>query len=299
MDEKESIGFDVNSLSDEELFDGFNDDLPDAADDEDADEAPEESKDDAAEDTDEEADQPDAESTDETDEEEKSSDAKDEQTEEKDEAKATDQKFRLKHLDEVREVDRDEVVELAQKGMDYDRIRSERDTLKANKAKLDEYEDFLKKIAGDQSIEDLIDSTVAKLQAKEAEAKGETLDEVEAFKKLRMDRVKREAKNPPPAQEEQKTEEEANKEKFGKSIQRFLKEYPNIKAEEVPAEVWKDYHDGRADLLECYQLYENKKLKDEIKSLKQNQKNKERSTGSKKSTGKKQVDQWFDGWPDD
>ena len=34
-----------------------------------------------------------------------------------------DGEFRLKHLDEVRTVDRDKVIELAQKGLDYDRIR--------------------------------------------------------------------------------------------------------------------------------------------------------------------------------
>ena len=45
--------------------------------------------------------------------------------------------------------------------------------------------------------------------------------------------------------------------------------------------------------------YQNKKLKEELKTLKQNQKNKERSTGSKKSAGKKTVDKWFEGWPDD
>jgi hypothetical protein len=158
---------------------------------------------------------------------------------------------------------------------------------------------FLKRIAGDQSIEDLIDSTLAKLDVADAEKRGEELDEVEQFKKLRIERVKRETKNPPPPKEEEKTEEEKEKERLGKSIKRFLKEYPTVKAEDVPKEVWIDYKNGRADLLECYQLYENKKLKDELKTLKQNQKNKERSTGSKKSAGKKTVDKWFDGWPDD
>ena len=104
---------------------------------------------------------------------------------------------------------------------------------------------------------------------------------------------------PTPEPKPELTEEEKEKARLSKSIQRFIKEYPDVKATDVPPEVWKDYREHRADLLECYQLYENKKLKDEIKSLKQNQKNKERSTGSKKSAGKKTVDKWFDGWPDD
>ena len=281
--------FNIDDYSDEELFDGLNDDIPDEEAEQETKEEPEEETDDEVE-TEEDADQQESE------EEDNSDDGEPEETKEEEESKEPDPTFTLKHLDEVREVGRDEVVELAQKGMDYDRIRAERDSIKP---KLEEYEAFLKKIAGDQSIEDLIDSTLAKLDVADAEKRGEELDEVEQFKKLRIERVKRETKNPPPEPKPEPTEEEKEKERLSKSIQRFIKEYPDVKATDVPPEVWKDYREHRADLLECYQLYENKKLRDEIKALKQNQKNKERSTGSKKSAGKKAVDHWFDGWPDD
>ncbi len=288
MDE-EVKEFNIDDYTDEELFDGLNDDIPDEEAEQEATEEPEKETEDEVE-TEEDADQQESEEEDDSD------DGEPEETEEKEESKEPDPTFTLKHLDEVREVNRDEVVELAQKGMDYDRIRSERDSMKP---RLEELETFLKRIAGDQSIEDLIDSTLAKLDVADAEAKGEELDEVEQFKKLRIERVKREAKNPPPEPKPEPTEEEKEKARLSKSIQRFIKEYPDVKATDVPPEVWKDYREHRADLLECYQLYENKKLKDELKSLKQNQKNKERSTGSKKSAGKKTVDKWFDGWPDD
>ncbi len=289
-DEKE---FNIDELSDDELFEGLNDDIPDEeAEPKDEEDTAEEEKDDAV-DAEEEADQPESEDEDD------SEDKEDEKTEEQAEESPSDQKFTLKHLDEVREVDRDEVVALAQKGMDYDRIRTERDSLKANEAELEEYRSFLKRIAGDQSIEDLIDSTLAKLDVADAEKEGKELDEVQRFKELRIERVKREAKNPKPAPEAPKSPEDLEKERLSKSIQRFIKAYPDVKATDVPPEVWKDYREGRADLVECWELHENKKLKDEIKALKQNQKNTERSTGSKKSTGKKAVDPWFDGWPDD
>lgn len=288
MDE-EVKEFNIDDYTDEELFDGLNDDIPDEEAEQEATEEPEKETEDEV-DAEEDADQQESEEEDDSD------DGEPEETEEKEESKEPDPTFTLKHLDEVREVNRDEVVELAQKGMDYDRIRSERDSIKP---RLEELETFLKRIAGDQSIEDLIDSTLAKLDVADAEKRGEELDEVEQFKKLRMERVKREAKNPPPEQKPEPTEDEKEKARLSKSIQRFIKEYPDVKATDVPPEVWKDYREHRADLLECYQLYENKKLKDELKSLKQNQKNKERSTGSKKSAGKKTVDKWFDGWPDD
>lgn len=299
MDENEK-GFDIEELSDDELFDGLNDDIPDAGAEQEEPEKDANDETDAADNDGDEADQPESDEESNPDEEEDSSDdGNTEETEEEETDEASDQKFTLKHLDEVREVDRDEVVELAQKGMDYDRIRGERDNLKRNAARFEEYESFLKRIAGDQSIEDLIDSTLAKLDVADAEKRGEDLDEIEQFKKIRIERVKREAKNPPPADDEQKTDDDAEKEKLGKSIQRLLKEYPDIKAVDIPNEVWQDYHNGRADLLECYELNQNKKLRAELKTLKQNQKNKERSTGSKKSAGKKSVDRWFEGWPDD
>lgn len=299
MDENEK-GFDIEELSDDELFDGLNDDIPDAGAEQEEPEKDVNDETDAADNDGDEADQPESDEESNPDEEEDSSDdGNTEETEEEETDEASDQKFTLKHLDEVREVGRDEVVELAQKGMDYDRIRGERDNLKRNAARFEEYESFLKRIAGDQSIEDLIDSTLAKLDVADAEKRGEDLDEIEQFKKIRIERVKREAKNPPPADDEQKTDDDAEKEKLGKSIQRLLKEYPDIKAADIPNEVWQDYHNGRADLLECYELNQNKKLRAELKTLKQNQKNKERSTGSKKSAGKKSVDRWFEGWPDD
>lgn len=298
MDEEKE--FNIDELSDEELFEGLNDDIPDEEAEQDAEEETDEENEDAA-DEEEDADQHDSddEGDSEDAEDENSSDTDDEETEEQEKEDVSDQKFTLKHLDEVREVDRDEVVALAQKGMDYDRIRAERDTLKANEAELEEYRSFLKRIAGDQSIEDLIDSTLAKLDVKDAEDRGEELDEVEQFKKLRIERVKREAKNPKPAPEAEKTPEDVEKERLSKSIQRFIKAYPDVKATDVPPEVWKDYREHRADLVDCWELYQNKKLREENKALKQNQKNKERSTGSKKSAGKKAVDHWFDGWPDD
>ena len=288
MDE-EVKEFNIDDYTDDELFEGLNDDIPDEEAEQKATEEPEKETEDEVE-TEEDADQQESE------EEDDSNDSEPEETEKEAESEAPDQTFTLKHLDNTYEVGKDEVVQLAQKGMDYDRIRSERDSIKP---KFDEYEAFLKRIAGDQSIEDLIDSTIAKLDVADAEKRGEELDEVEQFKKLRIERVKREAKNPPPEPKPEPTEEEKEKARLSKSIQRFIKEYPDVKATDVPPEVWKDYREHRADLLECYQLYENKKLKDELKSLKQNQKNKERSTGSKKSAGKKAVDHWFDGWPDD
>ena len=59
--------------------------------------------------------------------------------------------YTLKHLDETRTVGRDEVIALAQKGMDYDRIREQRD---AAASRLDEFEKWLKGVTGGQGLQE-------------------------------------------------------------------------------------------------------------------------------------------------
>jgi hypothetical protein len=80
-----------------------------------------------------------------------------------------------------------------------------------------------------------------------------------------------------------------------KMYQEFFEAYPEFndpkKANEIPAEVWKEVKQGRS-LLDAYARYENKRLKDEMTKFQQqqqtqaaNQKNAESSTGSVKSPG--------------
>jgi hypothetical protein len=60
--------------------------------------------------------------------------------------------FTLKHLDEVRTVGRDEVVRLAQQGMDYDRVRSERDQLRKYRDELGPALEMVRDFAGKSGL---------------------------------------------------------------------------------------------------------------------------------------------------
>ena len=208
--------------------------------------------------------------------------------------------FILKHLGEEKSVSRDEVVALAQKGLDYDRIREKWDGVKDDIQKLRMYEGFLAELAeargGD--IESLIDETRTRTLIARAEARGEELTPAAAAAqavKMRTDFT------PSPADPE-----EARQDKSQREITRFLDAYPDVKAEEIPKEVWEDVNRNDGDLLGSYQRYENKKLKDELKALKkdledakQQKKNKARSTGSSKSVGSAATIDPFDaGWDD-
>ena len=211
------------------------------------------------------------------------------------------QRFTLKHLDETKDYSEEEMVALAQKGLDYDFIKQQRDELRAEKARYDKYEAFLKKLAekSNLTVEQQMDHSEALMMVAEAEDRGETLTEAEALLRIQQERrdqskAAEDAAKEPKAEKgaDTKTPEEIRNEAFA----RFVELYPEVKAENIPQEVWNDFAKN-GDLAVSYQRYENKQLRQEIEQLKQNQKNKERSTGSRRSAGATTPKDAFDeGW---
>ena len=272
-------------LSDAELFDGFGDEQ--TATPEEPTEAPEEEV--TEEEPAEQADQPAEEESKEV----------TEQPEEKpaEEAAPSDQTFTLKHLGETKDYSRDEIIPLAQKGLDYDRIRTERDSLKAEKASLQEHEEFLKELAelAGSSIDDLMVDTKARLVVQDEKKKGNEITFEQARYRVQTDMKVKKAQAPAISKREE-------------SFQWFQRNFPDVNAEDIPKEVWMEFGDGsQVDLSVAYQKYqssqESKKLQaqlDELnakfKTLEQNQKNKQRTTGSRRSNGSPPIDHDLDGW---
>lgn len=210
------------------------------------------------------------------------------------EAKTEDQLFTLKHLGETKDYSKDEIIPLAQKGLDYDRIRTERDALKAEQTSLKEHEDFLKELAelAGQSIEDLMVDTRARLIVQDEKKKGNSISFENA--KYRV-------------QSELKAKKAPAQSKLQESFAMFAKVYPDVKAEDIPKEVWTEFADGKRDLSVVYTEYlsraelrktqqELKQLKEKMQAAEQNQKNRQRSTGSRRSNGSPHVDHDLDGW---
>jgi len=189
------------------------------------------------------------------------------------------QRFKLKVKGEEREVDLDEMTALAQKGSDYDGLKTDRDTLRTENGKLKEYETFLKELAenGGISIDEVMESTRVEMLMRKAEQDGKELTEEDARKQVKAAHKKQEPKEEPA---HEKTEEERAQE----AVQAFVKRYPNVKSEDIPQSVWDDAN-RTGDLIGAYQEYRLQKLSEEITQLKQNNKNKERSTGSRKTAG--------------
>ena len=215
-------------------------------------------------------------------------------------AEAETDQFELKHLDETKTVSRDEVITLAQKGMDYDRIRTKYDELKAGEAQRNAHEAFLKELAesAGQSVDDMIDTARARILASKAEAEGKTLSVEDALAQIKQEKEKQAAEEKPDQPEKPSAEENKEAERQ-QSFLRFSKEFPEVKAEEIPAEVWKDFAEGKGDLADLYARQENKRLKAELAAMKQNEENRKKSTGSRATAGsaKKSAfdDAWYDG----
>ena len=215
-------------------------------------------------------------------------------------AKAETDQFELKHLDETRTVSREEVITLAQKGMDYDRIRTKYDELKAGEAQRSAHEAFLKELADSagQSVEDMIDTARARMLANKATAEGKTLSEEDALEQIKQEKAKQAPAEKPESAEEKSTEKDRETERQ-QSFLRFSREFPEVKAEEIPAEVWKDFAEGKGDLADLFARQENKRLKAELAAMKQNEENRKKSTGSRATAGsakKSAFDEaWYDG----
>lgn len=274
-----------NSALDEEFEDWSDIDTANLTDTEDEDSAP-----DTEAENDSTADQPDGEQA-----EEKGEDKpEDKSGEEKAaEEQAADQTFELKHLDETRTVNREEVVALAQKGLDYDRIRAKLDELRAAETQAGENEQYaafvceLAESAG-VSVEEMIDGTRARVLADKAKREGRELSAEDALKQARQTREDATKKS---AQSKELREARQKQERFAEEAGRFRNLFPEVKAEEIPAEVWQEY-DKTGNLVDAWNRHQNTKLTEELgalrkelEGLKQERKNQERSTGSRKSAG--------------
>lgn len=211
--------------------------------------------------------------------------------------------FTLKHLGEERTVGRDEVIALAQQGMDYARIR---DKLTESTSKYDELYNWMKQLAGNRSIEDFMFN----VEVERAKAMY-GLDNNMARERVKLDRERREFEAERKRAEDSKKSAEAQQtaqNNIRTEYDAFVKAYPEVASKYltdksvIPDEVWADVRNGKS-LTEAYSKYSAKKeisdakkaaadkdaeisrLKAELEAEKQNKKNKSRSSGSMSTDG--------------
>lgn len=240
--------------------------------------------------------QPDADHSEQAETEEKPTEPQTE-TEEKAEA---DHSFKLKYMDEEKEVSREEIIPLAQKGMDYDRIRGkldeERQRANAN-AEAAEFIATLAKEAGMSSADFMQQALAGNL------AKRENISVEEARRRLDLDRREKALAAKEKAAEAKATEtkaQDARREKVRAEVAEFAKAYPNVDVRSIPNEVYQQASKLGLGLTAAYAMYEAQRAKAALEAEKQNAKNKERSVGSSSTSGKRTpADEfdaaWYDG----
>lgn len=203
--------------------------------------------------------------------------------------------FDLKFNKEIRKVSRQEVTELAQKGLNHDRILEQRDHLQQENAEL------LKFKQDNEAIIGLLDAAAQKSgtdrntflqsvrenayvsQGLSRDAAHERVLREDAEQRLSRTEQLEAAKDKGQQEQEQARQQD---------IERFLKLYKDVDPNTIPKEVWDDVRNGET-LVSAYGRYENRqlaesnrKLQESINALKQNEKNKQKSIGSAKTEGK-------------
>ena len=203
----------------------------------------------------------------------------------------------LKHLGQTVRVTPEQLNAYAQMGLDYQRIREDRDAARKEVERLTAMETFLKELAAPQgiSVEDLIDGARAEVLAKK-----EHLNKDVALQRIKLDRERKafEAQKDQQKKEAQaKSQEEAKRQE---QFLRFARTYP------IPKDVWDAFKDGE-DLVNAYARFENRELREKVSKLesqletaKKNSENKRRSAGSQRSAGSaSEMDEfdraWYDG----
>lgn len=204
--------------------------------------------------------------------------------------------FELKHLDKTYQKTEEEMIPLAQKGLDYDRIRPKYDAMAEE---LKEIQDWVKDITGGLDFKTFREQADARRLADK-----EGIDYDTALEKVRIQSEKAEIERERQRLEALKAEEKAAQEQEAqqkRDIDAFIKAYPDVAAKlntdpnAIPQEVW-DLVRGGEPLVSAYAVFEARTLakaketeleqiKKELEDLKLNTKNKERSTGSLSTDG--------------
>ena len=207
-------------------------------------------------------------------------------------------------MGEVRQANEAEMVALAQKGMDYDRIRSQYDEFKP-------VMEMVNHFANQQGLNTKDYISMLRAQAKQAEG----LSEADARRSVELEdreavvaaaEAERQAQQDAMAQAQRAEAEAASRRQA--DIQEFQQTFPEAAKDpnSIPPQVWADVRNG-SSLVAAYARYAVQQArqdaadaKRETASVQQNQRNAERSTGSMRSAGDglKAKDPFLEGWGD-
>ena len=190
--------------------------------------------------------------------------------------------FTLKNRDETRQVTREELVSMAQKGWDYDTVRQERDQLRQYREEADPALLMVRGYAerSGMTVEQYLDL------CRRQELLSQGVNEQTADAQIRLEKQQTilEAQTRAAQEARQRQEAEAQKAQEAQAARRkdmedFMAAHPGVKGADIPNEVWAQVAAGKS-MTTAYTEYENKQLKAELAAELQNKANAQRSPGS-------------------
>lgn len=221
------------------------------------------------------------------------------------------QLFKVKHLGQEIELTMEQMIENAQKGLDYDRIRQDRDTLKSSR-KMQLLED-LARDSGYDDVDAFVENFYENLEESRVIERAEQLsaergiDFETAAEIAKMERENEKLKKTMQEAEKVKAKSADRQKQAVNDFNALFSKFPEIKEQytsfdklpesfrqkitqgEQPLLAWNNY------LLELKDM-ELKQKEKELETVKNNQKNKKRSTGSAKGAGQaKETDDFLKG----
>lgn len=221
------------------------------------------------------------------------------------------QLFKVKHLGQEIELTMEQMIENAQKGLDYDRIRQDRDTLKSSR-KMQLLED-LARDSGYDDVDAFVENFYENLEESRVIERAEQLsaergiDFETAAEIAKMERENEKLKKTMQEAEKVKAKSADRQKQAVNDFNALFSKFPEIKEQyasfdklpesfrqkvaqgEQPLLAWNNY------LLELKDM-ELKQKEKELETVKNNQKNKKRSVGSAKGAGQaKETDDFLKG----
>lgn len=208
---------------------------------------------------------------------------------------AAEDSFTIKVNKEERTVNREEIISLAQKGADYDRVKEQLNQSRQQNQTLQEQVDKSQGVL--ETLEMLaagvnmpLDQFVEQLHVNFLVKGGKT--EGEAREKIRADKAEKQLNASKAKETAEKSPAEGAQARAQREIAEFHKDFPNVElTEELCGKLMPDVQSGMS-LSSAYRKQESAKkdaeiaeLKRQLEAEKQNKKNRANSPGSQKDSG--------------
>ena len=204
-------------------------------------------------------------------------------------AQAEEPMFDLKYNKEIKQYTKQQVTELAQKGLNYDHVTEQRDRLQQENADLAKFKDEYSGVF--ETLESMAEAAGKKLPEFLTSIRMNMLVAQGVSQETARERILREdAERRLRASAAEENRKSKAEERQREDIRRFQEKYKDVDPKTIPQEVWQAVGKGEL-LVDAYGDYQRRELERQLKEANEklairakNESNKQKSLGSLQST---------------